>query len=154
MFPGKLRSADIFRTIPVTSDTSVEEIMVSALDKFGLDASDINKFRLSEVTLDKGSVHERVMDNQECPWELLRGIARVSFPKEVQQATLKRTSERSHVCVRVLAVYLWDVYGNFNRSEHVPFRRAFIDSHSDLFTGIDSAKGPHPILSPAEGGLL
>lgn len=52
--------------------------MVSALDKFGLDASDINKFRLSEVTLDKGSVHERVMDNQECPWELLRGIARVS----------------------------------------------------------------------------
>lgn len=78
VFPGKLRSADIFRMIPVTSDTSVEEIMVSALDKFGLDASDINKFRLSEVTLDKGSVHERVMDNQECPWELLRGIARVS----------------------------------------------------------------------------
>ncbi|XP_022709842.1 diacylglycerol kinase theta-like isoform X2 [Varroa jacobsoni] len=79
VFPGKLRSADIFRMIPVTSDTSVEEIMVSALDKFGLDASDINKFRLSEVTLDKGSVHERVMDNQECPWELLRGIARESI---------------------------------------------------------------------------
>ncbi|CAN8017732.1 unnamed protein product [Ixodes persulcatus] len=79
VFPGKLRSADIYRVISVTSDTSVEEIMIQALEKFGLDSSDINKFRLSEVTLDKGSVHERVMDNQESPWELLRNIARESI---------------------------------------------------------------------------
>lgn len=79
VFPGKLRSADIYRVISVTSDTSVEEIMIQALEKFGLDSSDINKFRLSEVTLDKGSVHERVMDNQEGPWELLRNIARESI---------------------------------------------------------------------------
>ncbi|XP_077488161.1 diacylglycerol kinase theta isoform X2 [Amblyomma americanum] len=79
VFPGKLRSADIYRVIPVTSDTSVEEIMIQALEKFGLDSSDINKFRLSEVTLDKGSVHERVMDNQEGPWVLLRNIARESI---------------------------------------------------------------------------
>lgn len=79
VFPGKLRSADIYRVIQVTSDTSVEEIMIQALEKFGLDSSDINKFRLSEVTLDKGSVHERVMDNQEGPWELLRNIARESI---------------------------------------------------------------------------
>ncbi|KAL3189413.1 hypothetical protein MRX96_002725 [Rhipicephalus microplus] len=79
VFPGKLRSADIYRVIPVTSDTSVEEIMIQALEKFGLDSSDINKFRLSEVTLDKGSVHERVMDNQEGPWVLLKNIARESI---------------------------------------------------------------------------
>ncbi|XP_070395199.1 diacylglycerol kinase theta isoform X2 [Dermacentor albipictus] len=79
VFPGKLRSADIYRVISVTSDTSVEEIMIQALEKFGLDSSDINKFRLSEVTLDKGSVHERVMDNQEGPWVLLKNIARESI---------------------------------------------------------------------------
>ncbi|XP_064473132.1 diacylglycerol kinase theta-like isoform X2 [Ornithodoros turicata] len=79
VFPGKLRAGDIYRVIPVTSDTSVEEIMIQGLEKFGLDSSDMNKFRLSEVTLDKGSVHERVMDNQESPWELLRNIARESI---------------------------------------------------------------------------
>lgn len=54
---ASFRSADIYRVISVTSDTSVEEIMIQALEKFGLDSSDINKFRLSEVTLDKGCTY-------------------------------------------------------------------------------------------------
>ncbi len=45
---------DTYRVIPVTIDTSVEEVMVSALDQFGLDSGDLNRYRLVEVSLDKG----------------------------------------------------------------------------------------------------
>ncbi|GIX90475.1 diacylglycerol kinase [Caerostris extrusa] len=86
VYPGKFRAADTHRVIPVTSDTSVEDVMAATLTEFGLDTSDINKYRLSEVTLDRGSVHERAMDNQEGPWELLKNIARES----VRQKELTR----------------------------------------------------------------
>lgn len=45
---------DTYRLIPVTSDTSVEEVMIEALKLFGLDSSDLNRYRLVEVSLDKG----------------------------------------------------------------------------------------------------
>ncbi|GBM10457.1 hypothetical protein AVEN_263366-1 [Araneus ventricosus] len=77
VYPGKFRAADTHRVIPVTIDTTVEDVMAATLTEFGLDTSDINKYRLSEVTLDRGSVHERAMDNQEGPWELLKNIARL-----------------------------------------------------------------------------
>ena len=47
---------DTYRVIPVTIDTSVEEVMVAALEQFGLDSSDINRYRLVEVSLDKGGM--------------------------------------------------------------------------------------------------
>ena len=42
------------QVIPVTSDDEVNEVMERALEKFGLDPSDVTKYRLSEVSLDKG----------------------------------------------------------------------------------------------------
>lgn len=45
---------DTYQIIPVTSDTSVDDVMVAALEKFGLDPRDINRHRLVEVSLEKG----------------------------------------------------------------------------------------------------
>ena len=46
--------ADTFRTIPVKIDTSVAEVVVRALDQFGLDTDNLNRYRLVEVSLEKG----------------------------------------------------------------------------------------------------
>ena len=59
---------DTYREIEVTNDTSVEDVMKCALNEFGLDSKDINRYRLVEVSLEKGAVHERTMDNHESPW--------------------------------------------------------------------------------------
>ena len=40
--------------IQITLDTTVEEVMVEALDQFGLDSIDINRYRLVEVSQEKG----------------------------------------------------------------------------------------------------
>ena len=45
---------DTYRVIPVTIDTSVEEVMIASLDQFGLDSGDLNRYRLVEVSLEKG----------------------------------------------------------------------------------------------------
>ncbi|UYV61514.1 DGKQ [Cordylochernes scorpioides] len=77
VYPGYLGdTAETCVNIAVTPDTSVEEIIHDAIEKFGLSPGDFNQYHLSEVTLDKGSVHERMMDDQECPWELMRTWAK------------------------------------------------------------------------------
>ena len=45
---------DTYQIIPVTNDTSVDDVMLLSLDKFGLDPKDINRYRLVEVSLEKG----------------------------------------------------------------------------------------------------
>ncbi|CAG2179100.1 unnamed protein product, partial [Oppiella nova] len=79
VYPGKLNVTDTYRVIPVTLDTSVEDVMIAALDQFGLDSGDLNRYRLVEVSLDKGSVHERTMDNTESPWAIIKSLARDSI---------------------------------------------------------------------------
>lgn len=89
---------DTYCIVPVTDDTSVEEVMKISLDKFAIDSKDINRYRLVEVSLEKGgniqtqlvyqlhiiiftfplAVHERTMDNNESPWEIIKNVARVS----------------------------------------------------------------------------
>ena len=40
--------------IPVTLDTSVEDVMVKALDQFGFDSCDLIRYRMVEVSQEKG----------------------------------------------------------------------------------------------------
>ncbi|XP_055935096.1 diacylglycerol kinase theta-like isoform X4 [Argiope bruennichi] len=94
VYPGKLGNIDGHQVIPVTSDDEVNDVMERALEKFGLDPSDVMKYRLSEVSLDKGSVHERPMDNQESPWELIKNIARESIrQKELTRFCLRQKED-------------------------------------------------------------
>ena len=70
---------DTYREIEVTNDTSVEDVMKCALNEFGLDSKDINRYRLVEVSLEKGAVHERTMDNHESPWVGIRTLESPGF---------------------------------------------------------------------------
>ncbi|KAG8185626.1 hypothetical protein JTE90_026087 [Oedothorax gibbosus] len=94
VYPGKLGNIEGHQVIPVTSDDEVNDVMERALEKFGLDPTDVTKYRLSEVSLDKGSVHERPMDNQESPWELIKNIARESIrQKELTRFCLRQKED-------------------------------------------------------------
>ena len=53
-FPTLNSVNDTYRQVPVTNDTSVEEVMLASLKEFGLDPKDINRYRLVEVSLEKG----------------------------------------------------------------------------------------------------
>ncbi|CAL1279215.1 unnamed protein product [Larinioides sclopetarius] len=116
VYPGKFRAADTNRVIPVTSDTTVEDVMAATLTEFGLDTSDINKYRLSEVTLDRGSVHERAMDNQEGPWELLKNIARES----VRQKELTRfyLQKKENVSSSNVALFVGNLPPNLSQRQY------------------------------------
>ncbi|GFT58750.1 diacylglycerol kinase theta [Nephila pilipes] len=116
VYPGKFRATDMHRVIPVTSDTSVEDVMAATLTEFGLDTSDINKYRLSEVTLDRGSVHERAMDNQEGPWELLKNIARES----VRQKELTRfyLQKKENVSSSNVALFVGNLPPNLSQRQY------------------------------------
>lgn len=51
---------DTYRVIQITIDTTVEEVMVQALDQFGLDSVEINRYRLVEVSQEKGCKCEQI----------------------------------------------------------------------------------------------
>ncbi|KAK3861741.1 hypothetical protein Pcinc_028776 [Petrolisthes cinctipes] len=63
--------------LPVTSQTTVSNVITMALSKFGLNEAQADDYHLVEVMLDKG-VSERVMECVERPWELLKAVARDS----------------------------------------------------------------------------
>ncbi|GAB6028280.1 hypothetical protein CHUAL_002459 [Chamberlinius hualienensis] len=79
VYPGKLRFNEPYRPIPVTVSTTVEGVIEAALNKFDLEDKDPQKYRISEVTLDKGAVMERVMERTEKPWEILKLVGKDSI---------------------------------------------------------------------------
>ncbi|XP_066297998.1 diacylglycerol kinase theta-like [Branchiostoma lanceolatum] len=70
VYPGMLRVAVAYKTIPVTNTTTVDEAIQMALEKFGLREEDPSYYSLVEVLIDKG-VQERVMQRDEYPWPQL-----------------------------------------------------------------------------------
>ncbi|XP_045120127.1 diacylglycerol kinase theta-like isoform X2 [Portunus trituberculatus] len=79
VYPSRLGGAvGVEHTVlPVTSHTCVTEVISLALKKFDLPDANPEDYRLVEVMLDKG-VSERVMENSERPWELMKAVARES----------------------------------------------------------------------------
>ncbi|RWS13942.1 diacylglycerol kinase theta-like protein [Dinothrombium tinctorium] len=115
VYPGRLNVNDTYRVIPVTNDTSVDDVMIAALNEFGLDAKDINRHRLVEVSLDKGAVHERTMDNQECPWEIIKNVARSVKQKENTRFYLQTKDE---VYCSNVAVFVGNLPPNLNQRQY------------------------------------
>ncbi|RWS29494.1 diacylglycerol kinase theta-like protein [Leptotrombidium deliense] len=116
VYPGRLNVNDTFRVISVTNDTSVDDVMKAALDEFGLDAKDINRHRLVEVSLDKGAVHERTMDNQECPWEIIKNVARESVKQKENTRFYLQTKDEVY-CSNV-AVFVGNLPSNLNQRQY------------------------------------
>lgn len=119
VYPGRLNvNSDLtYCNVLVTSDTSVNDVMKQALDMFKLRSNDLNRYRLVEVSLDKGSsVHERTMDNQECPWEIIKNVARESVrQKEMTRFYLQQQDE---VYCSSVAIYVGNLPTNLSQKQY------------------------------------
>nr|XP_027205590.1 diacylglycerol kinase theta-like [Dermatophagoides pteronyssinus] len=116
VYPGRLNVTDTYRVISVTIDTGVDEVMVEALDQFGLDSSDLNRYRLVEVSLEKGCVHERTMDNNESPWAIIKGLARESIrQKENTRFYLQQVDE---VYCSNVAIFVGNLPANLSQRHY------------------------------------
>lgn len=54
VYPGKIQTLTPFVTVLVTSDTTVTDLVHDAVEQFGLENSQPDFYRLSEVSLDRG----------------------------------------------------------------------------------------------------
>lgn len=54
VYPGKLQVSEPFVVIQVNLNTNIRDLIMEALDRFGLDRSNIDDYRLSEILLDRG----------------------------------------------------------------------------------------------------
>ncbi|KAK7489220.1 hypothetical protein BaRGS_00019598 [Batillaria attramentaria] len=69
VYPGALRVSTTYKNIPVTRDTTSEELISLALRKFGMDDAQPENFSVMEVLLDKG-VTERRLERTDKPWQI------------------------------------------------------------------------------------
>lgn len=118
VYPGRLNVTDLtYCNVMVTSDTSVDDIMKQALDKFKLRSNDLNRYRLVEVSLDKGSsVHERTMDNQECPWEIIKNVARESVRQK--ENTRFYLQQQDEVYCSSVAIFVGNLPTNLSQKQY------------------------------------
>ena len=118
VYPGRLNVTELtYCNVMVTSDTSVDDIMKQALDKFKLRANDLSRYRLVEVSLDKGSsVHERTMDNQECPWEIIKNVARESVRQK--ENTRFYLQQQDEVYCSSVAIFVGNLPTNLSQKQY------------------------------------
>lgn len=118
VYPGRLNVTDLtYCNVMVTSDTSVDDIMKQALDKFKLRSNDLARYRLVEVSLDKGSsVHERTMDNQECPWEIIKNVARESVRQK--ENTRFYLQQQDEVYCSSVAIFVGNLPTNLSQKQY------------------------------------
>lgn len=118
VYPGRLNVVDLtYCKVTVTGDTSVDEIMLEALEKFKLKTSDLSHYRLVEVSLDKGSsVHERTMDNQECPWEIIKSVARESVRQK--ENTRFYLQQQDEVYCSSVAIFVGNLPTNLSQKQY------------------------------------
>jgi diacylglycerol kinase (ATP) len=118
VYPGRLNVSDLtYCKVTVTSDTSVDDVMREALEKFKLSTRDLNRYRLVEVSLDKGSsVHERTMDNQECPWEIIKNVARESVRQK--ENTRFYLQQQDEVYCSSVAIFVGNLPTNLSQKQY------------------------------------
>ncbi|XP_059612130.1 diacylglycerol kinase theta isoform X3 [Phlebotomus argentipes] len=81
VYPGKLQLDDIdesFVAVPVDNDTTVRDLIRDALNQFTLEGRNVDEYRCLEVLLDRG-VTERILCNNERPWEIMKQLGRDSI---------------------------------------------------------------------------
>lgn len=78
VYPGGLKVASGHKNITITSNTTSEDVIRTALKKFGIQDLDPSRFSLIEVLLDRG-VAERVLERDEKPWKLIQQTRKESL---------------------------------------------------------------------------
>ncbi|KAK2703868.1 hypothetical protein QYM36_017796 [Artemia franciscana] len=74
-----LKTPELPKLVPVSSETSTIDLLREALPLFGQEKENPDNYSVCEVILDKGSVLERIMGKEEIPWEVLKQIGRESI---------------------------------------------------------------------------
>mgnify|MGYP002716731862 FL=1 len=59
VYPGKLQVSEPFVVIQVNISTTIKDLIVEALTRFGLNSRDVDDYRLSEILLDRGGKKKR-----------------------------------------------------------------------------------------------
>jgi diacylglycerol kinase (ATP) len=77
--PSQLNVSNQNLKIKVTDESTVRDVIFSALSGLHLDQDEQAQYQLSKVTLDKGAVSEHVMGFEEQPWEQLKADSRDSI---------------------------------------------------------------------------
>ncbi|XP_065196869.1 diacylglycerol kinase theta-like [Sycon ciliatum] len=79
VFPGQFPSAADFKTLSVSPITTAQEVVATALTKYGIPFADtdLDDFGLIEVNLFEG-VRERLLDTHEKPWKILHDAGKRS----------------------------------------------------------------------------
>lgn len=72
-------------------ETTVSECMKKALDQFGFQDEDVNKYVMTTVLVDK-AVIDKKLPLTECPFNLIQNIAKV-------KRAVKRTVKRPVCCI-------------------------------------------------------
>ncbi|XP_014666531.1 PREDICTED: diacylglycerol kinase theta-like isoform X2 [Priapulus caudatus] len=80
VYPGTLRVAVPYKNIPVTSNTSADQVISYALKKFGMDSAEPGDYKLVEVLLERG-IQQRELTRDECPWQIMQQIRKESLHK-------------------------------------------------------------------------
>ncbi|RUS69393.1 hypothetical protein EGW08_022844, partial [Elysia chlorotica] len=70
VYPGNLRVSCSYKNIQLNKDTTTEEVILTALRRFGVEDKDPESFELIEVLLDKG-VTERKVDRSAKPFQIV-----------------------------------------------------------------------------------
>ncbi|KAK3725289.1 hypothetical protein RRG08_005349 [Elysia crispata] len=70
VYPGNLRVSCNYKNIQINKDTTTEEVILTALRRFGVEDKDPESFELIEVLLDKG-VTERKVDRSAQPFHIV-----------------------------------------------------------------------------------
>ena len=78
VYPGKLQVEEPYVTVSVDDDTTVKDLIRSALNNFGLPSHQVDDYRCSEILLDRG-VTERVLTWSERPWDIMKQMGKDSI---------------------------------------------------------------------------
>ncbi|XP_018899606.2 diacylglycerol kinase theta isoform X1 [Bemisia tabaci] len=93
VYPGKIQTLTPFVTVLVTSDTTVTDLVHDAVEQFGLENSQPDFYRLSEVSLDRGVI-ERVLSSDEKPWDIVKQMGKESLRQmELMRFYLQQTKD-------------------------------------------------------------
>ncbi|GAV03562.1 hypothetical protein RvY_13963-2 [Ramazzottius varieornatus] len=95
VYPGNLKSSQGYKSIPVTSDTTVDDVLEYALRKFGLGTTTKSKYNLIEVTMDN-RVTERILTHAEKPWRIMQQIRKESIHQMLKTRFYLQEKEDPH----------------------------------------------------------
>ncbi|XP_055331512.1 diacylglycerol kinase theta-like isoform X2 [Paramacrobiotus metropolitanus] len=131
VYPGNLKSSQGYKSIPVTSDTTVDDVLEYALRKFGLGTTTKSKYNLIEVTMDN-RVTERVLSHNEKPWRIMQQIRKESIHQMLKTRFYLQEKEDPHGST--IALFIGNLPSNLSQRQYHGILMGFIGDDNPFST--------------------